>query len=300
MEEEQFYHMFANGDDAKNFITSKNDFRLAFNRVGVCSYATGATVVAFSIEDSHPHILLWGTERACMDFKKRYESCSIRSIVQHRGNADDVVLKCELYPVTDEDYLMKVAAYVILQPTKDGKAVMQYDYLYGSGPLYFRSRYTVLPWLVNEDGTVSSPEPFRSLTYREKLRICGSRTFVPDNWLVCNGFILPQNYVDICRFERIYRTHNCFRVYSCSKKKDDVAILSRMSQVRGVDVEDLEARRLCRETCSEMFSRNGTRHLNTRERIALANTLRLKYHLSLRQLSFLVHISESELAKYVR
>ena len=72
--------MFANGDDAKNFITSEQEFKLAFNRFGVCAYLTGATVVSFSVEDTHPHALLWGTRPACTKFKEMYENLSIKSI----------------------------------------------------------------------------------------------------------------------------------------------------------------------------------------------------------------------------
>lgn len=300
METKSFYHLFSNGEDARNFITNEKEMKLAFNRFAVCSFLTGAIVVSDSVEDTHPHALLWGTYSQCYEFKILYESLSIRSIAKRRGSAKDVSLECELYEITDEQYLMNVATYTIVQATKDGKPVMPYDYKYGTGALYFRSKNAVLPWLIDDDGNLLKPVPLGSMTEKARREICGTRFKLPDEWLVCDGFILPSNYVDIKRFERIYRTHNCFRAFMCSKKSQDEAILKKMSDIRGVVIEDIEARRLCAETCLELFSKKTTAHLTTQERILLAQTLRKRYRLSHRQLSGLIHIPEAELRKYVK
>lgn len=62
-----YFHMYANGDDAKEFVISEDDYRFQFNLVGVCAYNSGAEVLAFSIEDSHPHIFLFGTIDICLN-----------------------------------------------------------------------------------------------------------------------------------------------------------------------------------------------------------------------------------------
>lgn len=300
METEHYYHMFANGDDAKDFIISEADFISAFNRFAVCAFMTGATAVASSVEDSHSHALLWGAFDRCNRFKELYESLSIRHIVQTRGSADGVSIHYEICEITDESYLMNVGTYVICQPTKDGKAILPEHYRYSTAALYFKGKYSILPWLIDENGNQCQPGTLGSLTTRERLRICGTKNTLPDAWLVCNGFILPTNYVDISRFESIYRTHKCFRVFSSSSKKQDEIILNRMSMARGVVIEDLDARQLCEELCIEMFGKKTTRHLTPQQRIILAQHLRRKYHLAFRQITFLVHVPESELRKYVR
>lgn len=298
--ENRYYHLFANGDDAKNFITSEAEFKQAFNRFAICSIATGVRVVSCSVEDSHPHALLYGCYENCYRFKELYQDLSTRSIVQNRGMLDGVCLHCEIDEVGDEQYLMNVAAYTIVQATKDGKPVMPYDYRFGTGALYFRNKYAVLPWLVNDDGKVCEPIAIASLTVREKRKLYPSSVTLPGDWLVCNGFILPTNYIDITRFESIYRTHNCYRVFLCAPKTRDDVIRQRMQFVRGVVVEDLEARRLCESVCLEMFGQRTTRCLSITQRMELATSLRRKYSLAYRQLSFLTRIPESELRKYVK
>lgn len=117
---------------------------------------------------------------------------------------------------------------------------------------------------------------------------------------MCNGFILPSNYVDIRDFERIFVTSNCFRAFMSSGKSKDEEIRNQMAIVRGVAIEDLEARRLCRESCNVLFGKETTKHLDVGQRLRLAQHLRTNYMVSYRQLSALVRISEDELRKYVR
>jgi len=300
MANEHYYHMFANGDDAKDFITSEEEHKAAFNRFAICQYLTGVSVLSHSVEDSHPHALLWGEYEFCFKFKNLYEDMSIRSIIANRGSKDGVILNCGLLEIEDEQYLLNTGTYTIVQATKDGKAVMPYDYLYGTGALYFRNKNVILPWMIDAEGHETNPVRIGNLPIREQRRLSGSRICLPPDWLTCNGFVLPTNYIDIKRFEAIYRTHNCFRVFMASNKTRDEEIKRRMASVRGVVIEDLQARKLCADMCTELFGKQSTRHLTTDNRIVLAQSLRNKYQLSFRQISLLVKIPEIELRKYVK
>ncbi|MBQ5481666.1 MAG: hypothetical protein IIT74_01340, partial [Bacteroidales bacterium] len=125
MHSKQFYHICANGADARNFIVCLGDYYAAFNLIGVCAANSRVIVVSFSIEDSHPHILLWGTEADCASFKEMFERLYRHYAAATRKHGADLYLHCELYPIgEDEDYLRNVAVYTVIQPTKDGKPVM--------------------------------------------------------------------------------------------------------------------------------------------------------------------------------
>lgn len=298
--EKHFYHMFANGDDAKNFITNTEDFKAAFNRLAICSVLSGAKVVAASVEDSHPHVLLWGTDESCQVFMSKYVFFSIRYITNRRGDSDGVKLNCELYEISDESYLMNVASYVIIQATKDGKAVMPYDYRYGTGALYFRSPGSIMPWEHDEQGRRIQPKILKTLPQREQHALCNTKESMPGEWMVYDGIIHPGCWVDVARFESIYKTHNCFRVFMASSKARDEVIMNTMSHIRGISVEDMEARHLCSEMCLSMFGVLGTRSLNAQQRLQLALGIRRKYFLSVRQISALTRIPECELRKYVK
>lgn len=138
MERKEFYHMYSNGDDAKNFIVCEDDFRFEFNLIAVCAFCSGVTVLGFSLEDTHLHTLLYGTRAQVYAFKSQFERSSIRHISVTRGSRDGVVLDCSVDLITDEEHLISVAAYVIIQPTKDGKPVQYYDYKWGERAVVFQ------------------------------------------------------------------------------------------------------------------------------------------------------------------
>ena len=297
----EFFHMCAKGADSRNFIICKSDYYTAFNLVGVCAANTEAVVVSFSIEDTHPHVLLWGTREECVRFSCLYQSQFTHYAAAVRKGSSDLFLRCELYPIGDDiDYLRNVAVYTIIQPTKDGKAVMPYDYQWGTGSIYFRNgRYTPI-WYFDYAGTICQPVSFGSLSVKDKRALVHSRHYmVPDGWSVCNGFILPDNYVDVDRFESIYGTCNRFRVFLSSPRSREELMLAKMAEYRGVMMEDMEARRVCGELCSKSFGTKDPRKLDTRTRILLAQQLRKQYNLTFRQLSTLIRLPETEVRAFV-
>ena len=302
MNRKAFFHLCANGAEVRNFILCSDDYAAAFNLIGVCAANTDVMVVSFSLEDSHPHILLYGTYEACVAFKNLYERLYLRHAASTRSHDDKLVFHCELYPIGDDgDYLRNVAVYTIIQATKDGKPVMPYDYPWCTGALYFRSGHYTPVWYFDTNGRILEPSPFSQLGAREQRAVLHTRGFsIPGSWLVCNGLILPENYIDKRIFESIYQTCNRFRVYLSSPKKREEEMLSRMSEYRGIALEDQEARKICGDVCKQLYGIRDPRRLKGEQRLELARELRHRYHLTFRQLSLLVRLPESEIRFFVR
>lgn len=292
--------MFANGDDATDFITTESEFKAALNRIAVCANLSNATILAASIEDTHPHVLMWASEAEAIAFKDTYRFQSIRYIARRRGSSHGVKLNCELCRIDNESYLMNAASYVIVQATKDGKPILPYDYLYGTGALYFRRPGTILPWDHDFEGNLYPQRELGSLRLQDQWSICNTKQPMPGKWIVVNGLIHPKSYIDIVAFERIFKTHNCFRAFMASGKNRDEIIRKTMSTIRGITLDDIEARRLCHNKCLELFNKTTTRHLTTDQRLSLALEMQKQYSLSTRQLSSLTKIPESELMKYIK
>ncbi len=297
----EYFHVCAKGADSRNFVISKADYFAAFNLIGVCAANTEAIVVSFSIEDSHPHILIWGTKVECSRLKVLFETCYTHYAAATRKGGADLFLRCELYPIGDDlDYLRNVAVYTIIQATKDGKSVMPYDYPWGTGSMYFRKGYYTPVWLFDKEGSIHQPVSIGSLGTRVKRSLLHTRNLsVPDDWLVCNGFILPSNYIDVERFESIYSTFNRFRVFLSSPRSREEAMLAKMSEFRGVIMEDLEARKVCGDCCKQLFGTRDPRKLDPRDRISLAQQLRKQFKLTFRQLATLVRLPETEIRTFV-
>lgn len=299
MERQFSFHLYANGDDARNFIICEADYYFQFNLVAVCAYVTGVTILGFSIEDSHPHFLLRGTQERALAFRKMYMSSTMQHIRSTRGCGDGVVLDLQLDMIEDDEYLKNAAAYVIVQPTKDGKSVMPYDYKWGTGSMYFRMSGTIPVWRIGEDGSLGEIRRWGSLSYRERKSMVSPRIHLPDEWLVCNGLILPSNYLDVAAYERIFVSFNCFRTFLASGRKQMQTVRDQMARSRGVMLEDLEAREICAMTCLRLFGKRTARWLDTQQRLELAKALKFQYKLSLRQLATLCRLPEVEVMKYL-
>lgn len=294
-----FFHLYADGEDSRNFIVCEQDKYAAFNRVGICALASGVQVVTFSVEESHIHSLQYGYYEQAVAFKEQYELLTVHYIVNTRGSKDDVFFHCDIEEVKDQEYLRNVGVYTIIQPTKDGKQVMPYDYLWGSGSMYFRSPLAVPLWLVGVDGKVCEPVRIGSLPLRARQSLLHSKHEVPSDWLVCNGFLLPSNYIDVSLFEQIYGSFNRYRVFLGNGRAKNETVQLSMAQSRGVEVEDIEARRLCSESCYRMFGRYDPRALSSLQRLELAMDIRRQHRLSLRQISTVVRLPEREVRRYL-
>ena len=197
--------------------------------------------------------------------------------------------------VEGESYLKKVGAYVLVQPTKDGKGIMPYDYPWSSAPLYFRGEKVVPVWCVDRHGVVQEAVRIGDMTCRERKKQFRTDVPLPDNWLTCNGIILPANYVDIDRFEQIYRTHNAFRAFL--SRSSDSEIIRQTAMVKGVSLPDHEMREACRRVCREIFGVRDVRVLDSTKRLELARKLRRRYLVSSKQLSRIVHVPVDEIER---
>ncbi len=300
METENYYHLFANGDEAKNLIVSESDYYAAFNLIGVCAANTAVKVVSFSVEDSHPHVLLFGRKSDCHEFMSMYERSIMHHIVESRKTTDGVVLMFDMYPVTNDEYLRNVAVYTIIQPTKDGKSIMPFDYPWGSGALYFRPSWMASVWQLYPDGRMGVPYQAVSISKRHLQSILYSKREIPGNWLICNGFLLPSNYVATDLFEGIFVTHNCYRVFLGNSSRKNEMVINRMVKIHGIILEDYEARRISENVCMSLFGKRTARWLTPQQRLVLARNLKRERNMTLRQIATLSRLPESELKKYLK
>ncbi|MBO4570544.1 MAG: hypothetical protein J5699_01300 [Bacteroidales bacterium] len=301
MNEKQYFHLCSSGRESRNFITNELDFIAAMNILAVAAANCDVIVISFSIQDTHYHILLFGELSECAKFKELFEKTYRHYVSSSRRDTENAVPGGELYPIgNDLDYLRNVAAYTIIQPTKDGKRVMPFDYRWGSGSLYFRPPCPVHLWSYDKACNYVPEIRFKELSGTRKREILHSRSLtIPDSWKLCGDIILPQNYIDIPRFESIFQTHNCYRVFLSGSRKKEEDILMRIANERGIVLEDTEARQKCTEACLELFNIKNQRLLEPKQRLQLAHHLRRKYRITFRQLSTLLRLPENEIRRFL-
>ena len=295
----KYYHFYSDGKLAAELFLSKSDFVAALNRLAVCALAfRNVIIVAFTFEDTHVHLVLYCTEEDGKSFCALFKKLTMMYISRTRnGVPPDLKVRFEAEPVEGPEKLKRVGAYVAVQPTKDGKGVMPYDYPWSSAPLYFRGEKSVLPWCVDKTGVVQKSVRVSSLTFKEKRKYFKTAASIPEEWLVCNGIILPSNYVDVVRFESIYGSHNSYRVHMARAGGLDSD--RNMDSTRGVSLSDNEMRDACRAICRDAFGVGGIRSLNAFQRLEVARQLRYRYMVSVKQLSRIVHVPAEELERFL-
>ena len=293
----KYYHFYSDGKMAAELFLSKSDFVAALNRMAVCAARfPGVVVVAFTFEDTHVHFLLYCTEeggKAFCDLFKRLTMIYLSHT--RRGKPSGLQILFDVEEIEDESYLKKVGVYVIVQPTKDGKGIMPYDYPWSSAPLYFRGEKVVPVWCVDRHGVVQETICIRDMTYRVRRKKLRTAVELPDGWLVCNDIVLPSNYVDVSRFESIYRTHNAFRAFL--SRSSDSEMVRQAASVRGVSLPDHEMREACRTVCKDVFGVGDVRSLDSARRLEVARHLRRRYLVSKKQLSRIVHVPVDEIER---
>lgn len=295
-----FYHIFANGRKLKSFAISQADFTYQFNLAGISSIGLEIKILAFCIEDSHPHFLVYGEHDVCLAFMARYKLSTIRHIVKTRNDKDGAEFDFQMYHIEEQSYLANAASYVIAQPTKDGKKIMPYDYFWGTGSMYFRPTRHKSIWLFGENGESLSPVRYGDLCFADRRAICSDVTKVPEHWITCNGIILPENFIDVQLYESIFSNANRFRTFMAAGSKAFQEISDRMASESGVMLEDSEAQRICRQLCKECFGVETARTLTIPQRLELAKKLRRLYCMSWRQIAIESRLPEIEIRKFIQ
>lgn len=293
----KYFHFYSDGKLAAELFLSKSDFVAALNRLAVCAARfPGVAVVAFTFEDTHVHFLLYCLEEEGKAFCDLFKRLTMIYLSHTRGGRPtNLQILFDVEEADDESYLKKVGVYVIVQPTKDGKGIMPYDYPWSSAPLYFRGEKAIPVWRVDRSGIVQEAVRIGDMTYREKRKKIKTVVELPDEWLVCNDIVLPSNYVDVSRFESIYRTHNAFRAFL--SRSSDSEMIRQATSVRGVSLPDHEMRDACRQVCQEIFEVGDVRKLDSARRLEVARHLRRRYLASKKQLSRIVHIPVDEIER---
>lgn len=291
-------HIFSNGSDAKDFILDEQDAMAAMNRLALCVYRTGFKCKAFNFMDTHVHIFGEGSIIETVSFMSLFEFTTILYLAR-RPDRNDARFILEKEYIEDERYRRNVAAYVAIQPTKDGKRVQFQDYKFGSSPLYFRTPEVVPVWNVR-DGKVNVPIRFDDLAVDEQRALLHSKYKIPGDWLVVNGMVLPSNYIDIQGFESIFGSPNAYRVFTSRITEGNMEVKEHMERARGVSFEEDELRRLCSATGNALFGKKDIRALNGNQRIRLAAEVRRTTGACLSQLARRVHMPKSELEKYLK
>lgn len=287
-----FYHICSDGNFSSVLFRNTTDFKAAMNRIAVCAYKTpGIKILAFVLMDNHVHFVVSCTsESACRKFIAEFFRLTGKyNWDYYRQKATVRGIPVKVIRETDEDSLKTVIAYVLKNPTK-ARLGMFFNYPWGTGALYFGGSKEYEQSLVRL-GDVSVEEAGPYAVRRQ----CRTLFRLPADWILRDGVILPDNYVDVQAVEKLYGTSRSY-MYFLSLNKDD-EIERDMGEWSELRMSDSELRTERDRIIQEMFGKNAVITLTAPERLKLAVALRRRFVCSKKQLSRIVHLPYEELAK---
>ena len=190
------------------------DFKVAMNYVAIeAAHHPDVAVLAFTLMSNHVHFVLKGllerVEGFVNRFKHRYAIYYRRKYgVKKFLRRNELDVKEIPY---DDEAPEKVIAYTVMNAVAAGICAHPSQYPWGTGHLYFSTP------------TTQNASRLKDFSIRAIKRITHSdEESLPENWhLVKDGYILPQDYVDVKSVEK----------YKTLYKSKDAAFAGRLNKM---------------------------------------------------------------------
>ena len=280
-----YYHVCSDGNFASVIFHNPVDFKAAMNRVAVITLRLDVIILAFVLMDNHFHFIIQAPdEDTAYHFANEFKRLTGLYLTNkyHLPNSLSK-LPVKALPIPDEDALKTQICYVLKNPTK-ARISMFYDYPWGTGALYFR-----------QEKRADSAMRVDAVTGEEIRKICQTRVTIPGEWLLCDGILIPDNYVPIKEVEQLFRSTRSM-MYFLSLNKDD-EIEQDMGQWNELRLTDSELRQERNLFAREKFGASRLRDLSLPDRIKVARYLRHKFLCSKKQLARIVQLPIETLEK---
>lgn len=279
--QQQYFHICSDGNFASVIFHNPEDFKAAMNRLAILAHKYHIVILAFVLMDNHIHIIARAFSKDdCTLFSHEFKRLTGKYCA-HRYGTEGALrrLPVQVLPIEDDDDLKTKICYVLKNPTK-ARMSMFYNYPWGTGNLYFR----------NDDGASFPKKCIRvkDLGVNQLRSICQSRQQIPEEWILVDGLILPENYVPIADVEALYKTPRSFMYFLSLNKDDEIEHeTSNGDNIRLTDTELRQARNLLSK---QLFGTAKLQDLSLPQRLKLARYLRSKYLCSKKQIARIVRL----------
>lgn len=178
--------------------------------------------------------------------------------------------------IDDDRYLKTAICYVVKNPVNTGLPFNPWDYLWSSGPLYFRhsDSWTSPMWM--------SVERVTNLSRKDLSIVLKTHQIPDDNIPMISGLIYPDLYTAIDLVHKIFRTHRAYNYFLNMSK--DIDIESREGIITRLTVPINELRECRKQLSLQLFGKAELRELNASQRVQLVRSIKGRYNSSLKQI----------------
>jgi len=270
------------------WFRDEEDFKVGMNHVAIeAALHPEVCILAFVLMSNHVHFLLKAQEsdaRSFMEgFKHRYSiyvrrKYGLKNLLRH--NRIDI----KEIPFEDES-VEKAIAYTVVNPVAAGICLHASQYPWGTGCLYF------------------SPKPRRGgkclkdMSLRAIKRLIHSDAdHLPGHWRMGeDGYILPENYVDVKEAEAIFRRPQRldFFLRNSSKAKKRLEAVDEKRPA----FKDQSILSTLPDLCRSLFHKECFELLQPQERVEFVRQIRYRFSADAHQIARVCGITYAEAAR---
>lgn len=283
-----YYHICTDGASISWMFQDDSDFIAGINRIGICMLKTGVLVIAYVLMDNHVHFLLYGNMPQCKAFITLYKRLTGKWILTKYGISDYLKhLPTEIIRIETEERLLNTIAYIDRNSLIAGYSKLPGEYRWGSARYFFK------------EATVSETYNLISdMTRREQRSILGTRTIIPDNWMIDEkGMICPMSFLDIKTIEALFKSPLRYS-YFLAKKQEGI-IEQELEHAQKAFIPDKELRVIVKRIAKELYGSEDINELNVKSKLALARKLRYDYASTVKQIARILRLERSALIGYI-
>lgn len=268
------------------WFRDEEDYKVGMNFVAIQAHASRVVVLSFTLMSNHVHFVVKAESKKDAEafiegFKHRYSlylrrKYGVKEFL--RGNG----VQIDFISPYDEDP-EKAIAYVEMNCVAANICSHPSQYPWGTGCLFFDQR--------KPDG-----RPLGSFSKRACKRLLHTDVeSLPDNWLIgADGYILPQNYVDVEAVQAFFRTPqrmNWFLTNSSKAKKRleaDDNLPAFRDQVILAAVPDL---------CQSLFGKWKFSQLTRDEQVEFVRQLHFRFSAHVNQIARVCGLTYEQAAR---
>ena len=203
---DDIWHIFSDGTCADIPFNTEEDKVFGWNSVAICAEIAGVRVWVVTVNDTHFHSLVQGTEERAERCR-----CLLQQRLQRHHPEENIHVACK--PVTLREKVLSRFMYAY-RNCMDFYRKLPGEYPWGCGHLYF-----------SEHRHFFKGRRIGNLSWRERYRLFRTKHDLPPDWRMDeNGRILPECFVDYEAVERFFRSARTFIAFLYVRKEDEAAM----------------------------------------------------------------------------
>ena len=190
-----YWHFCTNSIPNGILFKDREDYKAVMNFIPIALQQADVTIYCFVIMSNHVHFLLSGAREEVYKFYLVLKKLLKRYLNDKYGDSSVMnQFTDNIIAVITDEYFRNVTAYILRNPYK-AKICDPYRYRWGTAALYFN------PFL-----SLVRSERIDSMRVRSVEKMLRSRQKLPGKYVMADGIVLPQSYVNYQFIENKFGT----------------------------------------------------------------------------------------------